>query len=182
MRRAFTLVELIVVIVVLAILSGAAIVRYYDYGEKAKQSADMGSLGAINEALNQRYLAHRLHDVPQASWVTLPAHVAPALEFDALPNGITIDDAQFVDQRGNRYDLIPETATSPARIAIAGVVGSGSPGAPASGGAGGSGGGGGGTGGGTTGGAAAMPAAVIPVLLGPILLLRPRRPGAEARA
>jgi len=182
MRRAFTLVELIVVIVVLAILSGAAIVRYYDYAEHAKQSADIGSLGAINEALNQRYLAHRLHDVPQAYWVTLPAHVAPALEFDALPNGITIDDAQFVDQRGIRYDLIAETADSPARIAIAGFVDASVPGAPASGGAGNDGGGGGGTDAGTTGGAAAMPAAVIPVLLGPILLLRPRRPAAKVRA
>ncbi len=179
MRRAFTLVELVVVIVVLAILAGAAIVRYYDYGDKAKESADLGSLGAINEALNQQYLAHRLHDVAAPSWITLPAHVAPALQFDALPNGITIEGAQFVDQRGLRYDLTPETATSPARIAVGATVsgGAGSPGAPASGGAGG---GGGGGGGGTSGGIAAMPIALAPGLLAIVLLMRPRRPGAAA--
>lgn len=177
MRRAFTLVELIVVIVVLAILSGAALVRYYDYSDKAKESADTGALGAINEALNQRYLAHRLHASPQSDWITQPAHVAPALEFDALPTGIVIQNNQFVDQRGNRYTLTPETESTPARIALVATDPGGSegPGAPASGGAGGSGGGGGG---GATGGAAALPVQALPALLVPVLLVRPRRSAA----
>jgi prepilin-type N-terminal cleavage/methylation domain-containing protein len=177
MRRGFTLVELIVVIVVLAILSGAAIVRYYDYTDHARHAADAGSLGGINEALNQKYLANRMADAPQSAWVTLPAHVAPALEFDALPFGIVIDNGEFVDQRGNRYELIPETVSSPARIAVAsaGAGGAGGPGAPGSGGAGGEGGGGG-----TTGGAAAIPPQAIPLILGAMLLPRPRREGGAA--
>jgi prepilin-type N-terminal cleavage/methylation domain-containing protein len=181
MRRGFTLVELIVVIVVLAILSGAAIVRYYDHAGKAKDAADAGALGGINEALNHKHLANRMADAPQSAWVTLPAHVAPALEFDALPFGIVIQNGEFVDQRGNRYQLIPETATSPARIALAstGAGGGGGPGAPGSGGAGGGAGAGGG-GGGTTGGAAAIPPQAIPVILGALLLGRPRREGGAA--
>jgi prepilin-type N-terminal cleavage/methylation domain-containing protein len=178
MRRAFTLIELIVVIVVLAILAGAAIVRYYDYGEKARQSADLGSLGGINSALNQRYLAHRMNDSASTTWITLPTHVAPAMQLDALPTGITVDNNQFVDQRGNRYDFIAETATTPARIVqvAAGSGGGSTPGAPASGGAGGSGGSGGG--GGTGGGAAALPPSLFPVLVAPVLLIRARRAGA----
>lgn len=175
MRRAFTLVELIVVIVVLAILSGAAIVRYYDYTDKARESADAGALGGINEALNQKYLANRMADAPQSAWVTLPAHVALALEFDALPFGIVINNGEFVDQRGNRYELIPETVSSPARIApaAAGAGGGGAPGAPASGGAGGGGGAGGAGGGGS--GAAAIPPQAVPVIFAALLGIRPRR-------
>lgn len=175
MRRGFTLIELVVVIVVLAILSGAAIVRYYDYGERAKASADAGALGGINEALNQRYLANRMNDAAASQWITQAAQVAPALQFDALPAGIMIENNQFVDQRGNRYELIAETATSPARINAVAIANS--PASPASGGAGGGGGGGagGGSGGPGPGGAAAIPPAVVPLILAPILLVRPRR-------
>ena len=180
MRRGFTLIELIVVIVVLAILAGAAIVRYYDYGEKAKLSADLGSLGALNEALNQQYLAHRMNGTAAAGWITLPAHVAPALQFDALPSGIRIDSNQFVDQRGNRYDLIAETVSAPARIALASVGSSGSGSTPGSASSGGASGGGSSSGGGTSGGAAAVPSGIVPVLLAPVLLMRPRRPSAGA--
>ncbi len=49
--RAFTLVELIVVIVVLAILSGVAIPKYFDYAAKAKESACKGTLGAVRSGV-----------------------------------------------------------------------------------------------------------------------------------
>ncbi len=179
MRRAFTLIELIVVIVVLAILSGAAIVRYYDHADRARSAADSGALAGINEALNQKYLANRMNNAPSASWVTLPAHVAPALEFDALPLGISIDGAQFIDQRGNRYDFIAESATAPARIALAaagGAAGSGSGGGAASGGSGGSGSSGSG---GSGAGAASIHPALALALLAPFAL-RPTRADRKA--
>ncbi len=50
-RNAFTLVELIVVIVVLAILSGVAIPKYFDYVASAKESATRGTLGAVRSAI-----------------------------------------------------------------------------------------------------------------------------------
>jgi prepilin-type N-terminal cleavage/methylation domain-containing protein len=53
--KAFTLVELIVVIVVLAILSGVAIPKYFDYAAKAKESACKGTLGAVRSAIANYY-------------------------------------------------------------------------------------------------------------------------------
>lgn len=50
-RRAFTLIELIAVLVVLAILSGVALPKYFDYAERAKTSAIQGSLGGVRTAI-----------------------------------------------------------------------------------------------------------------------------------
>ena len=53
--RAFTLIELIVVIVVLAILSGVAIPKYFDYTANAKSSATKGVLGGVRSAVANFY-------------------------------------------------------------------------------------------------------------------------------
>ncbi len=55
LTRAFTLVELIVVIVVLAILSGVAIPKYFDYAAKAKESSCKGTLGAVRSGIANFY-------------------------------------------------------------------------------------------------------------------------------
>jgi Tfp pilus assembly protein PilE len=53
--RAFTLVELIVIIVVLAILSGVAIPKYIDYTSNAKASTAKATLGAARSAIANFY-------------------------------------------------------------------------------------------------------------------------------
>jgi Tfp pilus assembly protein PilE len=53
--RAFTLVELIVIIVVLAILSGVAIPKYIDYTANAKSSAAKATIGAVRTAIANFY-------------------------------------------------------------------------------------------------------------------------------
>jgi prepilin-type N-terminal cleavage/methylation domain-containing protein len=54
-RSAFTLIELIAVIVVLAILSGVALPRYFDYADKAKEAALHGSLGGVRAGIANFY-------------------------------------------------------------------------------------------------------------------------------
>ncbi len=55
MKRAFTLIELIAVIVVLAILSGVALPRYFDYADRAKTSAVQGALGNVRAGIANFY-------------------------------------------------------------------------------------------------------------------------------
>jgi prepilin-type N-terminal cleavage/methylation domain-containing protein len=70
LARAFTLVELIVVIVVLAILSGVAIPKYFDYAAKAKESACKGTLGAVRSAI-ANFHANSIVNNGTATWPTL---------------------------------------------------------------------------------------------------------------
>jgi Tfp pilus assembly protein PilE len=53
--RAFTLVELIVIIVVLAVLSGVAIPKYIDYTDAAKSSVAKLALGSARDAVSNFY-------------------------------------------------------------------------------------------------------------------------------
>ena len=54
-RKAFTLIELIAVIVVLAILAGVALPTYFDYSANAKSSSCKGTLGGVRAAVANFY-------------------------------------------------------------------------------------------------------------------------------
>lgn len=54
--RGFTLIELIAVIVVLAILSGIALPKYFDYAARARAAACQGALGGIRTAVANFYV------------------------------------------------------------------------------------------------------------------------------
>lgn len=61
-RGAFTLIELIAVIIVLAILAGVAVPKYFDYSTKAKESAVKATLGATRSAVANFYANSVLND------------------------------------------------------------------------------------------------------------------------
>jgi len=119
LARGFTLIELVAVLVVLAILAGVALPRYFNRGDQAKQAADEQVLAVINTALVQKYTANRMNSAPSNQWITQMSQVASVLQFDSLPSGTHLSGNDFVDQRGNRYVLTPETETSAARVAVA---------------------------------------------------------------
>ena len=54
-NRAFTLIELIAVMVVLAVLAGIAIPKYFDYADRAKSASLQGSLGGIRTGVANFY-------------------------------------------------------------------------------------------------------------------------------
>ncbi|GJQ27017.1 MAG: hypothetical protein HBSAPP02_20490 [Phycisphaerae bacterium] len=54
-RRAFTLIELVTVIVILGVLSATAIPVYLDYALDAKKSACRGALGGLRSAIASYY-------------------------------------------------------------------------------------------------------------------------------
>ena len=54
-RRGFTLIELVAVIVVLAILAGVALPKYFDYASQARESACKGILGGVRAGIASFY-------------------------------------------------------------------------------------------------------------------------------
>ena len=55
-RSGFTLIELIAVIVVLAILAGVALPKYFDYSAQARASSCKGTLGAVRSGIANFYM------------------------------------------------------------------------------------------------------------------------------
>ena len=53
--RAFTLIELIAVMVVLAVLAGVAIPKYFDYADRAKTASLQGALGGVRTGIANYY-------------------------------------------------------------------------------------------------------------------------------
>ncbi len=76
-RNGFTLIELIAVLVVLAILSGVALPKYFDYREKAQLSAAQGARASLSSAVMNLYLANQSQGVDE-----FPATLGEVLDND----------------------------------------------------------------------------------------------------
>lgn len=131
--RAFTLIELVAVMVVLAILAAVAVPRYFDHSTRARTTADEAALAGVRTALHGTYVNNRLNNAAPSSWVTSVDQIAAQMDTRTLPLGIMVAGDQIRDSRGNLYNFIAETQSSPAILTIDG---------DGSGGSGGSGGGG----------------------------------------
>jgi len=91
-RRAFSLIELIAVMVVLAILAGVAAPRFFNYSDQAKESAVEGTLGGVRSAIGNFYANSSLEGTPR--YPTLEELVEPGVVMqEAIPenpyNGLT---------------------------------------------------------------------------------------------
>lgn len=95
MERAFTLIELIAVIVVLAILSAVAIPRYLDFSERASASSLASSVKRVSRAIeqyridNSGFLPGNAH--PQTMPVELGAYLDRQAFTTALPYSLGFD-------------------------------------------------------------------------------------------
>jgi len=122
---AFTLIELIAVIVVLAILAGVAVPRYFDYTDRAKASATQGIVGNVRSGINNFYANASLSGTPAyptlAQLTTVGTVVQdsfPINQFNSLSSVTAATSAEFTARTvagtaGWRY-YVDNTTTPPA--------------------------------------------------------------------
>jgi type IV pilus assembly protein PilA len=95
-RKAFTLVELMIVVAIIGILAGIAIPRYMNFVRRSREGATKGNLGAIRSALNIYY-----SDMDGF----FPARITDG---GTTMNGTGIQVAPFIGVTANNYlDTIP---------------------------------------------------------------------------
>jgi prepilin-type N-terminal cleavage/methylation domain-containing protein len=82
--RGFTLIELIAVIVVLAILAGVAVPRYFDYTDRARSAAVQGTLGNVRSAIQNFYANASITGTPAYPTLAQMQAVGTVLQ-DTLP-------------------------------------------------------------------------------------------------
>lgn len=93
-KKGFTLIELVMVIVILAILAAVAVPRYFDIVATAKLNATKASIGVIRSAVAMKYAENITAGISEAA-------ARPA----------TIDGTLFVDGKVPLNQLDPTSDT-----------------------------------------------------------------------
>jgi prepilin-type N-terminal cleavage/methylation domain-containing protein len=101
----FTLIELIAVIVVLAILAGVALPKYFDYSAQARASSCKGTLGAVRSGIANFYMNTGLTGPERyptyAEVNTLGTVMQEPLPQNPYNNTVTVRDADGTWVSGN---------------------------------------------------------------------------------
>lgn len=108
MKRGFTLIELIMVMVILGVLAAIAIPKFVDLTGQAKQAATKGGLGAIRSAVAIQYAKSATAGSP------------------IFPTSITTDffaDSRLPKNELNGYTVTVATAAVPSGTATSATAG-----------------------------------------------------------
>jgi prepilin-type N-terminal cleavage/methylation domain-containing protein len=114
MPRAFTLLELISVVVVLAVLAAVAVPRYFDYSAAARTSALQGTLGVVRTSITAFHHERALAGAARfPTWLELAnGQVIPQSgDYTTFPLNPFNGNGEFVYRTGAYPTTRPVTGT-----------------------------------------------------------------------
>lgn len=122
MKRGFTLIELIMVIVVLGVLAAVAVPKYLDIQTKANEAAEKGVVGGVRAGISTLYAYNKVNGVIPNYPLLLDGVAAAGTCSAATPcfvnvldqGGITSDwtkgtTTTYIGPAGNTYTYTPAT-------------------------------------------------------------------------
>ena len=85
-RTGFTLIELIAVIVVLAVLAGVALPKYFNYSSQAKEASCKGTLGGVRAGIANFYANEAINGTPAYPTLVELQTVGTVMQEELPPN------------------------------------------------------------------------------------------------
>jgi len=127
--RGFTLIELMAVIVVLAILAGVALPKFFDYGDSAKTASVKGTLGGVRAGLANYFMDRSMNGVtaryPTLAELTTKGTVMiealpdnPYNDLNTVEQTLTLADSQAprVTNNGTGWRYYVDNAVTPTAV------------------------------------------------------------------
>ena len=110
-HKAFTLIELIAVIVVLGVLAGVALPKYFDNAAQAKEASCKGALGGIRAGVANFYANNAINATPAYPTLAQLTTVGAVLE-EVLPENPYNGDNTVRDADGTWVNGNPPVVTT----------------------------------------------------------------------
>ena len=113
MKKGFTLIELIMIIVILGILAAVAVPKYFDLQATAKTAAEKGVVGGVRAGIYTYFAQNKAYPTTLNTAAVTCAVATPCFDTVLQQGGITSDWTQsgliYTGPAGGTYTYTPAT-------------------------------------------------------------------------